>query len=132
MSNNIDLLREMLCQIYQRRPALKKKMLVALTSVLITTPANKLRDIAYLGGEIEECFVDVLTKYVKRNPAAAGSLSNICNHSTQLFEIVLDVLNTKASPLRCIQQGYNGSYTNLNIIRERIENNLLGEENESR
>ena len=132
MSNNIDLLREMLCQVHGRRPALKKKMLIALTSVLISTPPNKLRNITYLGGEIEECFVEVLTKYVKRNPASAGDLSSICSHSTQLSEIVLEVLNTKTSSVRCIQQGYNSSYTNLNVIRDRIENNLLGEENEPR
>lgn len=132
MPNNIDLLREMLAQVYHRRPALKKKMLIAMTDVLVKTSPNKLRNIACLGGEIEEHFVTILTKYIKRNPAAAGDLSNLCNHSTQLFEIVLDILNTKASPVRCIQQGYSSSFTNLNVIRDKIENNLLGEENESR
>jgi hypothetical protein len=132
MANNIDLLREMLCQVYQKRPALKKKMLIAMTDVLVKTSPSRLRSITYLGGEIEECFVKVLTKYVKRNPASAGDLSSICGHSTQLYESVLDVLNTKASPARCIQQGYNNSYTNLNIIRKKVEDNLIGEENESR
>jgi hypothetical protein len=132
MSNSIDLLRDMLCQVYQRRPALKKKMLAALTSVLISTPPDRLRNIAYLGGEIEECFVKVLTKYVKRSPASASDLSSLCGHANQIYEIVLEVLNTRTSLVRCIQQGYGSSFTNLDIIRDRIENNLLEEENESR
>ena len=132
MANSIDMLRETLCQVHQRRPALKKKILAALTSVLITTSPENLRNIAYLGGEIEQCFVKTLTKYVKRNPTAAVDLSNICNHSTRLFEIVLDILNTRTSPGRCIRQGYGDSYTNLDVICNKVKNNLSGEDNGSR
>lgn len=131
MPGNIDLLKETLSQVYPRRPALKKKMLKAMTDVLIKTPSDRLRGIACVSGEIEACFVAVLTKYVKRNPASADSLTSLCSHATQLSDIVLTVLNTKTSPVSCIQQGYSGSFTNLEIIRNKIETNLLGEENET-
>ena len=132
MPNNIDLLRELLVQAYARRPALKKKMLKAMTDVLLTTSPAKLCNISCLGGEVEQCFVDILTKYVKRNPPSEGDLTSICHHASQICDTTLDILNTKTSFVRCIQQGYNSSFTNPDVIRDQIEANLLGEENATR
>jgi hypothetical protein len=132
MPNNIDLLRELLVQVYARRPALKKKMLKTMTDVLLTTPPDRLPNISCLGGEIEQCFVDILTKYVKRNPPSEGDLSSICRHASQICDTTLDILNTKMSFVRCIQQGYNSSFTNPDVIQDRIVADLLGEENAAR
>lgn len=132
MANNIDLLRETLSQTYARRPALKKKMLKTMTNVLLMTPPDRLRNISCLGGEIEQFFVERLTKYVKRNPSSEGDLTSICHHASQISDTVLDVLNTKTSMISCIQQGYSSSFTNPDTIRDSIEANLLGEENAAR
>lgn len=132
MANNIDLLRELLVQTYARRPALKKKMLTTMTNVLLTTPPDRLHNISCLGGEVEQRFIDILTKYIKRNPSSEGDLSSICRHASQVCDAVLDVLNTKTSFGRCIQQGYNNSFTNSEVIQDRIEMNLSGEENATR
>jgi len=84
MPSNIDLLEEALKQVYSRRPALKRKMLKVMTDILITTPSDKLYRITHTDNEIEKCFVTVLTKYVKKNPASANNLPILCKHAIQL------------------------------------------------
>lgn len=132
MPNNIDLLRELFVPTYARRPALKKKMLTTMTNILLTTPPDKLPNISYLGGEVEQHFVDILTKYIKRNASSERNLTSICQHASQVCDITLDILNTKTSFARCIQQGYNSSFTSPDVIRDRVEMNLLEEENATR
>lgn len=131
MSDNIDLLRDALSQIYPRRPALKKKMLKTVTDILITTPSNRLPNIVYADSEIEKCFVDVLTKYVKRTPTSANNLNVLCEYAIRLSNTVLAVLNTHTSSFHCIESGYNNSFTNSNIIYDKVKINLSGEENET-
>lgn len=132
MPGNIDSIKGVLNSICSRRPALKRKMLKAMTNVLITTPSTRLYDIAVTNHEIEKCFIDVLTKYVKRNPASKNNLTNLCDSAIQLSDIILTSLNTKTSITRCIKHGYNTSFTNADTINDKIKTNLLGEENDTR
>lgn len=112
---------------YPRRPALKRRVLVKTTNVLTNTKARDLKYIAHVDGKLENGFVEMITKYVKRNPAAEESLINICEHAVQIADTILEMSNTRTLYNAGIDYGYGEDFISSGNIKHKVTTKLSEE-----
>lgn len=123
----LDEVQSLLSTLFQRRPALKRRVLAEITNTLTNTAARKLQSIAYYDGKLENDFVEMLTKYVKRNPASEGALLNICDHTAQVAYIIIETMNTKTVYNSGIVCGHGEEFFSFDTIRNKIITKLSEE-----